>query len=47
MEVSLAAGAAEEGEGGDKRLDFLLGKERPEKKTRMKRKTEVNSDFSF
>ena len=42
--------AVEVGEGdlgGADAMAFLLRKERPAKKTRMKRKTEVNSDFSL
>lgn len=44
-----AAGAAEEGEGDDSAgaLDFSLEKKSPAKETSIKRKTEVNSDFSF
>ena len=45
--ASLAAEAAEAVLGGADALDFSLGKKSPAKETRIKRKTEVNSDFSF
>lgn len=42
-----AVGAEAEDLGGDRILAFSLEKKRPAKEISMKRKTEVNSDFSF